>query len=271
MNTQTYQDAKRYMENILKSKEKDIENIMHFWLMQSCNSEMFFNDNNKHPILNIAKAEEHLKIVQLYRLVISNDYSFKYKTLVKPEPKSINPNYNAKVLREYQKAMDKENKRKLHHDTCIAGANKIITELNIPHTISELKNDFEGNRIIVKNLFRDVFSKYGIVLHENVMTNLFGKIKFPNDRKSYDSILFFTGGTRFNFSLNHQFSITTFNKANGIFSAFFMRAAGCLERFSNNSAFPPVRDNLTNRCNNPFYEEKTVMRILASAMACTYR
>ena len=205
----------------------------------------------------------------LYRIALNKDISFKEQLIVKPEQKSINPRYNAKIQREYEKQVNKEMARKANYDRSIEAA-KIIKEINLPYTFSDIKNDFDKNRSIIKCLFQDIFSKYGIVLNEYVLANIFDKLRFPLERQARDAIFFFTEGTHFHFPLRHQFNITTFNSAYGIFSAFFMRAAGYLEPSSNRYVFPPNRSNLTNADNNPFYHEKVVIRILASAMACTY-
>jgi len=259
-----------YVSGMVANRQKDIEDIMYLWLTQSRNSDVFSVSDNGKKIINIDKTQSHFKLVKLYNLILKNDYPYKEgDPLVRPEPRSISPKYNAKVLRDFDKKVTQENKRRDSFEEFVSAANKIINELNLNVSISSLKSDFDGDRIFMKNSFQNIFRQYGIELHDKVATNIFGKVKFMNERNFRDTIQLFTKNTAFNYSLRHQFSTTNHLEANGIFSAFFMRAAGLLERRSNQFSFEP-RVSQSECDNNPFCEEKKVIRILASAVVCTY-
>ena len=106
---------------------------------------------------------------------------------------------------------------------------------------------------------------------DSTLDFIFGKVKFRKDPQPYDMILFFLNGTRFDFSLALQFSTTGSGQANGIISAFFMRAAGKLQRLSNDIADLDTTKNLDSRARNLFIEERFVIRILTSAVAFNHK
>ena len=103
-----------------------------------------------------------------------------------------------------------------------------------------------------------------------MLNNIFGRIQLQGG--NYDTILFFVKGSRFNFSLPYQFEETVRGQATGLFSAFFMRAAGELGQFGNDRVFDydNAEPNENKWCDNPFVYEKKVITILATAAACTH-
>lgn len=267
----TYKEIEDFVEKTLKGRQRDIDDLIYYWLTQSRNSEMFYVNDKGKNVINVEKAQPHLLLVNLYNLILKNAYPYKEsQLLIKPEPRSINPKANAKALRDYEEKVDKEIQRKADYDLFVSTANELINQLNLKLTISDLKTDFEGDRTFMKKSFQDIFKKYGIEFHDKAINNIFGKIKMPNEKYFRDTIPLFAKNTAFNFSLSYQFSTTQMLQANGIFSAFFMRAAGRLQKRTNEFSFDPVGVSLSECDNNPFCEEKKVIRILASAVACTY-
>ncbi len=267
----TYKELEDFVEKTLRNRQADIDNLMYYWFTQSRNSEMFYINDKGKNVINVEKAQRHLLLVNLYKLILENYYPYKEpEPLIKPEPKSINPRYNANILRDFDKKVKKESQRKADYDSFVSAANKLINLLNLKFTILDIKKDFDGDRLFLKKSFQDIFKKYGIELHDKVMDNIFGKIKIPNENYFCDTITLFAKNTAFNFSLRYQFSTTTLLQANGIFTAFFMRAAGRLQKRSNEFSFEPKGVSLSECDNNPFCEEKKVIRILASAVVCTY-
>ena len=137
-------------------------------------------------------------------------------------------------------------------------------------SIEDIKQDLDGDRSLVKSLFKQIFEQYGICLDDKMLNNIFGRIQLK--KGNYDTILFFVKGTHFNFSLRYQFEETVNGQANGLFSAFFMRAAGELGQFGNDPVFDydNVETNENKWYDNPFLYEKRVITILATAAACTH-
>src|SRR6185437_287666 len=263
----TYNELQDYIVNILKKREKNIDDIIYYWLTKSRSSEMFYLNEEGKRVIDSDKAKEHLRLVTLYRMILDNVHPFVEQNLVRPELSSINPSYNAKVSREYEEKLQKEAKRRAYYDDFVASAKEIIERLELGFTISQLRQDFVEKRTVLKSLFKAIFAKYGIDLDDNALSNLFGKVRPPGEKYYTDTICLLTVGTTFNFALRYQFRTTIGGEANGIFSAFFLRAAGYLGRLGNEYV-PERTPTLIESDNNPFARERQVIRILASAIAC---
>jgi hypothetical protein len=278
---QTYQEVDDFVQALIARKQRDIEQIIYAWLTASRKADMMLPTESGKWIFNTPKAEKHLALVQLYDMILKNEHAFRYPgparqvvPLPRPEPKSINPRYNAKIIREYDQQVKKNAEKSAQHllnqQFVIQAASEKRKFIGLATSELELIADFNGNRQIVKSLFQPIFSQYGIHLQPHMLGNLFGKFTLAG--KSYDSIQLFTKHSYFPFPLEHQFSVTLGGKANGIFSAFFMRAAGRLVQFGNDPRFDdePYTAAVSKMDNNPFGAEKKVIRVLATAAACTY-
>jgi len=230
----------KYLDSELEKYESVIDNIVRFWLIDSHSSEMVFKNKDGQIVINSSKAFEHFKIVEIYNFI--------YKT---SQFTSYSRNKNTKRLSPIELKNKEED------------INIILKELGLNYCLDELRKDFNGSRKIIKSLFQKKFSKYEIQLSDVVVDRLFSKITFDDDTRS-DLIQFFCSNDFYRNDLGRQFHIYDGSrKAAGIFSAFFMRAAGLLENYSNERiSTSPIQATKTME-GNPFYQEKNVLRAIA--------
>ena len=100
----TFDEAEIVINRLISSKEEEIEQIVYTWLQNSRSSVAFCKTGNGYSVIDKSRARNHLRIVRL----LSSVYNHLYLPVnelpsERPEPKSINPHYNAKVLREYDR------------------------------------------------------------------------------------------------------------------------------------------------------------------------
>ena len=260
--------SSRIMSEILQDE------IIKYWLYKFRKSNMFILHKRKKPTFNTEKAVQHLKYVELYDnlfKIISNKHA-----LLNLEGGISYRNFRGKEYQERQQnKYDKYYPRyKLEILEYEENINAICKALKLQYTLSELEEDLKASRFIVSNIFLKIFKQYGIELNPVMLMNIFGfeGHYVKNDSKGFetykrkDKVLLYVKGTSFYNNFSYQFSKYQNGKAAGIFSAFFMRAAGCFEGRSNEPNFK--EDNKNNdQDNNPFNREKTVIRILAKASA----
>ena len=225
---ESYNQFASHIKVELSKRTQEIASILYYWLSKSRNSEMFYKSDNGAFIINSLKARDHYKLVLLYQTILS--ISTVYRN-----------SYNE----------ERANER----------ANKIASELELANSIDEIKNDFYGKRDIIKKNFQNIFSLYGLEFDDKVIDRLFGRIQIKKD-PSIDTISLFASDTSLAGSLSSQFRITKSGKANGLFSAFFMRAAGLLDNYGNEPISVESEAISCSSTNNPFFREKQAMRIL---------
>ena len=96
------------------------------------------------------------------------------------------------------------------------------------------------------------------------------KENLNNPGEPIDLITEFTKGTSFHKSLRHQFSTTNAGfQGTGIFSIFFMRAAGLLDM--NGYSYKPIEEDQTKYIKglSPLWTESKITRVLIRAALST--
>lgn len=266
----TYQELEVYLNKELSKREREIDNILYYWLTKSRTSEMFYQ-TDKGFVIDTSKAKDHFKLVKLYNILLNDNLTFKERN--NPHDisvKSISPRVNEKRLRDFNAFNENQEKVKQQINNLREYANKVAIELNLEHSIDELLSDLNGSREILKKLFKVIFPLYGIELDDKVINRVFGRLEFKKQKLTKDIISFFTNNTSFVGSLNKQFSITLSGQANGLFSAFFMRSAGLLENYGNDRNYDEPEEIKSSSTHNPFFREKQAMRILAKIYVTCY-
>jgi len=123
-------------------------------------------------------------------------------------------------------------------------------------TIEETINDFNGSRTYLKNRFKNIFSEYGIELTDDMLEGIFG---LGNLEK-------LTKGTRREGNLSQAFSITQDGRPNGLFSIFFMKAAGLNSDMDIDET--ELEEGIEQATlNNPLWTESTTVSALAKVAA----
>ncbi len=265
----TYIDLQTYLDNELSKREREVDNILYYWLTKSRNSEIFYQTDKGFCSIDTSKTQNHYKLVNLYNVLINSDLTFKERK--NPHDislKTISPRVNNKRLRDFNDFNEKQEKAKQRISSIREYADNIATDLKLKYSIDEIKNDVTGTREIIKKLFKDIFPLYGIDLDDKVINRIFGRIEFK--KQKVDTISLFTNNTSFAGSLSRQFSTTQNEQANGLFSAFFMRSAGLLESYGNDRNLEQIEEIKSSSTHNPFFKEKQALRILAKIYTTCY-
>ena len=123
------------------------------------------------------------------------------------------------------------------------------------------KESYPERRVIISTIFKDIFESYGVNISQPAMEYLFRRQASRNENGQVeytDKIVALTKDAKFNGNLKTQFSFTGDGKPNGMFSAFFAKAAGI-------SDLNDVSEQDSSKVmeNNPLYTETTTMNILA--------
>lgn len=264
----TFNDLQTFLSVELSKREREIDNILYRWLTNSRTSEMFYR-TDRGFFINTVKAQNHFKLVSLYNILLKTNFIFRERR--NPHDislRSINPKTNENSLRDHNTFNEKKEKEKQHLDSTQQYADELLKELNLSYSIDEIKNDFTSSRTILKNAFKDIFPLYGIDMDAKVVNRIFGTVVFR--KQNYDVVSLFTNNTSFAGSLQRQFSITQSGKANGLFSAFFMRSAGLLDTYGNDSNCEEFETIKYSSTHNPFFREKQALRILATIYVTCY-
>lgn len=153
---------------------------------------------------------------------------------------------------------------------------ELLKKAGFSGSYNDFKADSYGERLWMKEKFRTIFNMYGIDFNNDMIDTLFGKalgnyrISQETGFGEYDIIDAIENVTRNQKShkgnLAKQFSFTKDGRPNGIFSAFFAKAAG-VSNISNvdEDAIEEGEEQAT--LNNPLYTEGPAMKILASVAA----
>lgn len=255
--------------------EEIVERLIIHWQKKNSTSEIVFKDDVGNILIDTNKAKVHLKTIILYD-IIGNQLPLveaKVREIKKPTLTSISKVVNDKHQKDYDERIAQQvsiqNRIDIFNNSC----QEIICELEFELNLQELKKDFWGDRIFVKHQMGKLFNQYGIYLDNEMLEAIFGRQKkIINEGIAYkeqtvfiDNIELASKGKRFGKSLPYQFASTVNAEANGIFSAFFMRAAGQLKPGSNQ------RNNDNFECphslNNPLYAEQSTLKVLAECIA----
>lgn len=214
--------------------------------------DIFYNVDENESI-------KQFKIIQLINKILKIDYRYS-----EPYDNFAEKNRHV-ILMNSEKSNEKFKKFYLKNLDNIITTEKIIKDLSLPFTTKSFLEDFNGDRILLINIFKDFFSKYNLNFSELSYTIFFRSKKIQNNF-SLDYIDLLTYETRFCFGLKHQFDFgKNLKYASGIFSIFFMRSAGLLNPDNNykieDDDYQVFKDRLIY--NNPFILEKSIIEIFA--------
>ena len=229
--------------NLIDS-EVHIQKVLTAWRDNHLKSEMITIDPRGVKKLDIQRAKRHYRFIQLYDILF-NSLSL----------------YNRK--KDYLTTPISQ-----RHELLLKEANEIFDELEIKKPLSEIVEDFNSSRGMMKKTFQGIFELYGIPLNEKMLEVIFGRALSPEKTK-IDSIRQFTNGTRFNYDLRFQFGTTKSMKGTGIFSIFFMRSAGLLGLDGTNYNPIAIEDAKYFKSLSPLWSENTITRILVKAALST--
>ncbi len=237
----------------LIDSEVHIQKVLTFWRAKFLHSPLIISDSNGVQRIDIQKAREHLKFVWLCKVLFS-DLSI----------------YNPKAT--YVKAHTKSLLKSERVKRCFEYANKLIDELEITFSVDDLIDDFNTDRTILKQSFKTIFRSHGIILNSKILDAFFGARQDQNTpTKTFDSICEFTAGTGFHKPLRLQFGTTLDMTGDGIFSIFFMRAAGTLDL--KGYRYQPIKEDESKFVKDlsPLWSESKITRILIRAALSTYQ
>ncbi|WP_185204603.1 hypothetical protein [Chryseobacterium sp. C3] len=228
-----------------------VEELFQSWYFNRENCQMFI-DNSKHKNLgfktvDIYEAKKHLKLIELYKFIASNDYKFYLEWEYKKRDYFFS-SHKENFIEKYNRILQ-----------TLEICNQTLNSLNIDQNFDTLYNDFYGKRFFMKEIFKEIFLKYGISLTENALKVIFGRFRYHNN-KTIDAIQIITYKTHFYKPLSKQFDISI-NYARGIFSIFFMRASGLLNENNNYINYSKEIPNF----HDPFLQEKKIIKIFAKA------
>jgi hypothetical protein len=219
--------------------------------------------------------------VELYDLLLNELPRLEFRKKRYPSSKPVKEKLEFKLvdelpLKDYNRSRPSQIERENEYQLLVNNALVIAKDINLQYTLEDLREDFKQDRTILKSLFGNIFSLYGISLTGKMLDSLFGKeIKtndsiYPSTVMYIDNIQLFAKRTVFEKSLAYQFSRTRRDEAYGVFSAFFMRAAGLLKLNKNDSSWGKHEHTGNFRDNNPFWNENIAMQIIAKSVAILY-
>ncbi len=225
-----------------------IQKVLTIWRNNQLKSGMIITDSNGIRRFDIHRARLHCKLIRLCNILWA-ELSMYGTDIYRHDRSTISDSKRLTLLLKEAASLHKD------------------LEVKVP--LEVIVNDFKSERNI-KRFFGKIFRLYGMPLNESMLTAIFGKI--PNPKKpteQIDSISQFTAGTRFSSYLNGQFGTTVDMRGTGIFSIFFMRAAGLLEL--NGTAFHPIQEDDSKYFKDisPLWSENTVMRVFIRAALST--
>ena len=239
-----------------------IQTIIDAWKSQNALSPMTLTKEDDTKVMDVEKAKKHLQFIQAYSLL--QDWKYPFTKGMSVEQKAT---FNQGLEVKFKQAI-------VGIEDIYSGTLTQLVEDNQPtvgvkETPEEKKARNDKRRSLIGDILTKMFSEYGIDLSPAMMKEITGTTTvMENKKKVYtDKVSLATANSKFKkASFLQQFSFTSNNNPNGIFSAFFGKASGFVLQNDTDTLSQEEEENLI-MLNHPLYTETTTMNILASAAA----
>ncbi len=263
-------ELQKKIKLVMEERNSEVEELVYRWLIDSRTSEMCKVTPRGYAI-DTTKAIKHFQLISLYDVLLFETWKYEPR-FYKNDPAQIfiNKRTRANWLIEAKEFEEKELARKKQVEGLATYIEKVKIDLAIHNSNDELLSDFHGSGSIIKPRLQQNFRMYGINLDEQVLDLFFEKVNLVSNRTQIDFIALLTEGTSFCGGIASQFRISTNHRAQGIFSAFFMRSAGLFDGRTNELQEEQSFDSLSLNA-NPFISEKQAITLLAKLYLCCYQ
>jgi len=237
-----------------------VQTIIDSWKSQNILSPMTLTKEDGTKVMDVEKAKKHLQFIRAYTLL--QDWKYPFAQGMSKEQKTT---FNQGLEAKFKEAT-------VGIEDIYSGTLAELAEDNNPtkgekETQEDKKERNDKRRSLIGDILTKMFSEYGIDLSPAIMKEITGgTYTLENKKKVYtDKISNATANSKFKrASFLQQFSFTTNNNPNGIFSAFFGKASGFVLQNDTDELSQEEEENLI-MLNHPMYTETTTMNILASS------